>query len=481
MNFTYAIATWVSLVLIVPVLVFVQLPEGAELTPEVCLSVAILLYCATRLAWIAGQGRPRLLTITFFAFIHVWIGLAATAQIAVNDFPWDRKHLPQDVLPALLEVVLAIAAYEAGLLWARLRPPASDASSAFRGLSLAISDRAAVWLCLIAIGLTLVGAWSWGFNRLFLTRAEVEASFHGLTQAESLLTRAILRTPSLIALTVILYNALRRWHGLNRNRKRFYFVLSLLLVVLCFVANYPPGQARSWLGVVILTPAFALPRWRKWFAPMWIVALSAGLTVIYPYLDLFRHAASISQAFDELNTSESAVDKMIHKGDYDVFQLTLDGHAYGDAAGPTWGTNYLAAALFWVPRANWPTKPFGTGVEVATFFRRPFTNLSAPIWMEAYYGFGWLGIGVVLLLYGRVSAWGETLYARSLLPGAPDSLSRLLVPYWAGFQIYIMRGDLLTATAFSSFGFAMLLGTAILPRIWGSRTGGGWASFAGSE
>src|SRR5581483_6281978 len=424
MNVLYVIVTWVSLALVVPGLVFIQLPEEADLTTEASISLAILLYCATRLSWMAGQGRPRLLSFTFFLFIYVWIGLAATAQLAVNDFPWQRMHVPEDLLPGILEVALAIAAFEAGLVWARLRPPNAAAPSVFSGMSLAISDRAAVWLSVVAVGLTLLGMYSWGFNHIFITRAQFEKVVAG-TLAEGLIARTLLRAPSLVTFTVVAYNALTRWRTFNQERKRFYFLLTLLLGV--------------------------------------------GLTVLFPYLDLFRHAGSVTQAFDQLDTSESAVNKMIHKPDYDVFQLTLDGYAYGERAGPTWGENFLGAAAFWFPRAYWPTKPYGTGVEVATFFHRSFTNLSAPLWMESYYAFGWLGIGIVLMFYGRICALGETLYERSLAPGAPDSLSRLLVPYWAAFQMFMMRGDLLNAVAYSSFGYLILVGAAVLPRIWGRR------------
>jgi hypothetical protein len=469
MNALYVIVTWVALGLIVPGLVFVQLPEEAGLTTEGWLSVAILFYCTTRLSWMAGEGKPRLLTFTFFLFIYVWIGLSATAQMAVNDFPWQRMHMPEDLLPGILEVWLAIAAFEAGLIWARLRPPSANASSLFSGLNLSISDRAAVWLSAVAIVLTLIGMKSWGFNHLFITRAEVDRVMFSGTMAESLLSRALLRTPSLVAFTVILYNALRRWPTFNQQRKQFYFVLALILGGFYFAANYPPAQTRFWLGAAILTPAFALPRWRKWLAPLWIIALAGGLTVVFPYLDLFRHAGSVSEAVEQLDTSETAVTKMIKKPDYDVFQVTLDGYVYGEQAGPTWGSNYAVAALFWFPRAYWPDKPYGSGQEVAKYFRRSFTNLSAPIWMEAYYAFGWFGIGLILMLYGRLCAWGEILYGRSLLPGAPDSLARLMVPYWAAFQMFIMRGDLLNATAYSAFGYAILLGTAILPRIWGRK------------
>ncbi len=472
MNVLYVIVTWVSLVLIVPGLVFIQLPEGADLSTEAAISAAILLYCATRLSWMAGQGRPRLLSFTFFLFVYVWIGLAATAQLAVNDFPWQRMHMPEDLLPGILEVVLAIAAFEAGLVWARLRPAAANAAPAFRGMSLAISDRAAVWLSIVAVALTVLGMYSWGFNHIFITRAQFEQVVAG-TLAEGLVARTLLRAPSLVTFTVIAYNALTRWRTFNQERKRFYFLLTLLLGVLDYCANYPPAQSRFWLGAVVLTPAFALPRWRKWLAPMWIIGLAGGLTVLFPYLDLFRHAGSVSQAIDQLDTSESAVDKMIHKADYDVFQLTLDGYAYGERAGLTWGENFLGAGAFWFPRAYWPGKPYGTGVEVATFFHRSFTNLSAPLWMESYYAFGWLGIVFVLMLYGRLCAWAETLYERSVAPGAPDSLARLLVPYWAAFQMFTMRGDLLNAVAYSSFGYLILIGTAVLPRIWGRRVRSG--------
>jgi hypothetical protein len=466
----YFLVSLVTLTLVIPYSVFSYFEE-ANLTVEVAVSFAIMLYTAVRLSSLAAIGRPHLLRITFFVFIYVWIGLAGTAQIIADDYPWlPPMHKEEDVLPALLEVVLAIVAFEAGYLWFRLRPPATPrAGGMFHGLNLVISDRAVVWLSVVSVLLTLIGMQQFGFNHLFLTRAAMQVVWdQSQTKSEFLLTVTTLRTPSLIAFNVIAYNALRRWPTLNRERKRFYFMMGALMGALYFVANYPPGQTRFWLGAVLLTPAFALPRWRRWFAPMWVLAFAVGLTVAFPYLDLFRRATTVEAAFQQLNLNEAVTKKMLHKGDYDILQMTLDGYRFHEKReGSSMGDNLVGAALFWVPRSIWTNKPWGTGQTVAESFGRSFTSLSAPLWMEFFYAFGWAGIAALMMLYARLCAWGENLYERSLVPGAPDSLSRLLVPYWAGFHMLVLRGDLLNGVAYPSLGLAMLLATAIAPRIWG--------------
>jgi len=462
------LGSWILLVLVIPYAVFSYFDE-IEFSTEVIVSLSILFYCALRLTWLAGLGKPKLLSITFFVFIYVWVGLAASAQLIAGQFPWEAMHKDEDVLPALFEIVLAIVAWEAGHLWFRLRPPAASTGRAFEGLSLVIPDRAVVWLSVVALGLTLIGMKTFGFNHLFLTHAAMASVWASAgTKAESLVGSILLRAPSLIAFNVIAYNGLRRWRSLNKERKRFYFVMGIFMGALYFVANYPPAQSRFWLGAVVLTPAFALPRWRRWFAPMWVLGFAAGLTVVFPYMDMFRRATTLEQGFQQFNVNEAVTKKLIQKADYDAFQQTIDGYRFGERIeGSTMGRNFIGAALFWVPRALWSGKPNGTGLEVAESNDRFFTNLSAPMWMEFYYGFGWMGIAGLMLVYARFCAWGESLYERTLLPGAPDSLARLMVPYWAAFHIFMLRGDLMNATAYSSFGYVMLLATAILPRVWG--------------
>jgi hypothetical protein len=467
----YFLVTLVTLTLVIPYNVFSYFDE-ADVTVEVAVSFMIMLYTAVRLAWLAAQGRPHLLRITFFVFIYVWVGLAGTAQIIADEYPWAPLHKEEDVLPGVLQVALALVAFEAGYLWFRLRPPtAPRGTGVLQGLNLVISNRAMVWLTIVACGLTLFGMATFGFDNLFITRAAMDAVWHKAgSKAESLVASTLLRAPSLVAFNVIAYNALRRWRTLNQQGKRFYFVLGVFMAGVYFVANYPPAQSRFWLGAVVLTPAFALPRWHRWFAPVWILAFASVLTVVFPYMDLFRQSPTVEAAFRQLNLNEAVTKKLLHKADYDVFQMTLDScRVHDKREGSSMGDNLKGAALFWVPRAIWRDKPWGTGQTVAEAVGRSYTNLSAPLWMEFFYAFGWVGIGGLMLLYARACAWGESLFERSLMPGASDSLSRLLVPYWAAFHMFILRGDLLNATAYSAFGFAMLLATAILPRIWGRK------------
>src|ERR1041384_3585771 len=89
----------------IPFLAF-RLLDWDDITIEIAVSVGILVFSATRLAWLAGVGRPRLLIMTFYIFIYVWIGIAATAQLVADTFPIEKRvHLEEDVLPSLMIVV----------------------------------------------------------------------------------------------------------------------------------------------------------------------------------------------------------------------------------------------------------------------------------------------------------------------------------------------------------------------------------------
>ncbi len=432
---------------------------------EVMVSVGILVYCGLRLAWIAAQGRPRFLIMTFFAFIYVWVGLSGTAQIVTNHYPWPIWHLADDILPTLLTIVVTILAVECGYLSLHWRPPSAQPPRLFQRLSFVISDRAAAWLTVGAVALSLVGIVLYGPGNLFLTRGEMGSASLGTTIAATQIAEKLLRVPSLVAFTVVAYNGVSRWRSLRGSGKRFYLVMGAILLGLMLVTNYPPSLPRHWLGIVILTPAFALVRWRRMFAPLWILFLAAGLTILFPYLDLFRHANSIEEAFNKLEVEETVLEPLL-SGHYDAWQISLNGYAYTEMRGPLMGDNLVGAAFFWFPRSVWRTKPVGSGTLVGKAAHYPMLNLSAPLWMEFYMAFGWLGLPFLMLLYGRVMASAERLYKLGLAQGGYHHLSRVLVPYWGSFQIYILRGDLMTATAFFSFGLLLFWLTALPSKLY---------------
>lgn len=412
-------------------------------------------YAALRLAQLAARGQPRFTAITFFIFIYVWTGLAPSAQLTVESFPWPILHRPDQADRAALMIALAVAAYEMGRIAAALkpwRPPVWQ-------LDFKISKSAVVGLCVLAPLLFLAAVVSLhGIGPLFGTRARYDLAIRHLSRMRGLITGAALRAPAFVALMLSAHYSLTHWHGLRREGKRAMLICTTLMAVLNIAANFPTTLIRAWLSAVVLTPVFALIRWRPLLAPAWVLGLSLSAVILFPYLDAFRRAPTIEAGIDALSLDTNVIDPIIHKGDYDVFQQTANSVVYVDLYGIDWGHNLLSAVFFFVPRAIWPSKSPGTSFEInGRLGVYHELNLSVPLWMEAYIGFGWVGVALGLGLYGFASARGEAAYLRLLAEGGAPRVAAVLLPFWGAYQFFILRGDLQNVLAFSSLPLLLVL------------------------
>ena len=102
--------------------------------------------------------------------------------------------------------------------------------------------------------------------------------------------------------------------------------------------------------------------------------------------------------------------------------------------------------LFWVPRSIWPGKPLQSGELVAEYSVYSYTNLSSPLWAEAYIHAGLLGVLLVFFAYGALTSTLQKLYLDPTK--SPRSLVNVLVPLLAAYQPFFLRGALLSAFAF---------------------------------
>ncbi len=137
-------------------------------------------------------------------------------------------------------------------------------------------------------------------------------------------------------------------------------------------------------------------------------------------------------------------------GAYSVQSALEVGYRFVDTNGTRGGQQTLSAALFFVPRATWPTKAEDTGVMIAEFRGYKVTNLSAPVWTELYIDGGWLFLVVGMGLLGFILRRADdAAVARFRLFAAPGVLAGTL-PF---YLIIMLRGSLLQSMA----GFTVLI------------------------
>jgi hypothetical protein len=107
-------------------------------------------------------------------------------------------------------------------------------------------------------------------------------------------------------------------------------------------------------------------------------------------------------------------------------------------------------ATFWVPRALWSEKPENTGLLIARDTNFPNENLDSPLWAEGFIDFGWLGVALVLGLFGLVSASLDQRYlvARrggAVVVGGAVPVILIVAPVFAAYEAILIRGSLLQA------------------------------------
>jgi hypothetical protein len=467
-EFRWFCVTALLLCFVVPLWIWLALPSSGSFNTNAFVSLMIAEYCGIRLAFLAASRLPFLLATTFYVFIYVWGGIAAFAQNYADIFPWAIRHTHDDALYGLLEIFLTVLAYEVGTSLVRQKqfrgPQLAD-----NGTLILFSHKQALILSLITLPLVIVGIiLLGGADVLFTTRggygAAVSAS--GGTKLRILLGSAFMQVPPFVVFVIMCIIVKRDWAGMSQTRKRLFFWLLIYTTVINAVANYPVSLPRQWLGTVVLTPLFALMPWQKqWAIGSLGIGLVALILFVFPYADAYRRQTNASEEALSQALEASVIQNVLNKGDFDVYQQTLNGLVVTSHKGFSYGENFLGAAFFWFPREFWPSKPIGTGFQVAMGVGYPWhqTNLSAPLWMEAHWAFSWLGVALILCLYGYASRHLDLSYVRARAIGNFSSMILLVVPFFAAYQFIFVRGDLIHGTARATFVVLFLLGAV---RLW---------------
>jgi hypothetical protein len=115
-----------------------------------------------------------------------------------------------------------------------------------------------------------------------------------------------------------------------------------------------------------------------------------------------------------------------------VYYLTYEGFSYG--------SNLLAALLFFVPRSIWPEKSEHVAYYVwhqVRYYRNVWTdNLSSPPFAEGYYAWGLIGaIGLTVAVFAVL-----TLLERRAQAAQPGSRYRFIVCVAPMLTIILQRG-----------------------------------------
>lgn len=419
-------------------------------------SLPAIALSATRLAQLIGNGERRLFETMFWGYSYVFLGLAPFTQLRAERWPGTVPRVDDTFVgPATVIVLIGCVAFLAG---ARL-DNATSLRSHWQALSISydtksraftISYGRTVALCVFAILLNFYYLSHVGWLQFLMSRDEVIAANNAVWPVGS---PGVVVLPCTFMSLLVAFIALIRFRREAKRARicgnhippamiRSSTALLGIIGILLMNSMNPISTARYLSGTAMLAVATAFGLFassRNYRITVW--GFVGGLLLIFPLADAFR--MSLKADFKATNLVDSLL-----SGDYDSFAQIMNGYLSAEREGIIPGKQFSGVLLFWVRRALWPDKPIDTGVHIANVRGYPFTNLSAPLWIEFYMNGGWilLVLGMFALGFG-LHRWDTRLNSQIQTDGMP-SLIGCILPF---YMLILLRGSLLQASAFLFF------------------------------
>jgi hypothetical protein len=433
------VIAWLLFCLPAPLFLLSTATSGTDLvTGEVALTVLLTVYAGTHLAVQFGRGDLRIATSTFWLFIYVALSVASLARISTGLHSYLAN--PGTLTEAVLIVLAGGVAYDAGQLayrhWRR-----NNIDLTFHGVNFARLNALGV----IGLAASTYYIRTVGISSFFSSRSDLA---QGITQAG--LTSNGSQTVSAIIGSLAVVPLLLAWLGWTARLARdsvarrslgcwlWYSLLSAFVIIV----NNPISTSRYQVLTVLFAALFCLPSLGK-RAMRLILAGGVILAItVFPYTDYFR--------VDPANRPPLQVNSIaveLATKDYDQMTMIANGVWYAGAFGHTDGSQTLSDLLFFIPHSVWPGRAGDTGTLIGEAMAVPNVNLSAPIWVEFWLDFSWLGLIVGFLLFGWISARWDSLfvYLRRGRGLTSPALLDLALPLFAGYQFILLRGSILQA------------------------------------
>ncbi|WP_347978087.1 hypothetical protein [Microbacterium sp. ProA8] len=411
-----ALAMW----LVVPATIAL-VEAGYWSETELFTSVLLMVVPATMLTLSVVSRDHSLAWSIFWAWSLIFLGLAPAYQLSLGMLPWGAVLSQTLVTDAqrvvLLGYLVAIVVFVIASRYAGSRgftPPRQvDAGSPLQRATVAmIWVHAGISLLFVA----LMGTAMYSGRSAFSARLVEIAAIPGIGTAYFLSSAGAIIVPA-IAITI-------RKMGVPVSA----WLVGLSMSVSLLVTN-PLIGSRFLTGsfLVAVTAALLTRTARRWL-PAGVVLL---FVTVFPTLDLLRGDGTGATRIEVTDPSTTLTSL-----DFDAFEMlyravSLNGQsAHGS---PSAGELLLAPLLRWVPILSDSVQGNATGPVVARSTGMGFTNVSMPLWGEAFLIGSWLGVVAGFAVLGAVIAATRR----------PSSLAGVLleVPV-AALLFIVLRGSL---------------------------------------
>ena len=406
---------------------------------------AIVICAAFGVATSMRAGRPRYASLVFWLFTYCVLGIVQSVQLGARLNPFGVDVTDEDVVTQQLIILAGCGAFavasNAAIRWrpSDRRPLARAAGGPDeRGREVVL--RRTVW-CSVGVLLACVYFYEalGGVGALLGSRQAVGERLVGTGHEQgawATLIAGLANAGPLVCLLALVHLRARRIFTF-RDRPDLAALAGLLLLA-NLIFNNPISQPRYWVATIVVAVAMSGPWARRIrFQAAFIAAFVLAALIAFPFLDRFRYEGSSRWQY-------GVVDAYLSKTDYGSAQDITNAVTYVEDNGHTGGRQLLGAALFAVPRSIWPGKPTDSNALLAEHIGFPNPNIDSPLWAEGYIDFGLPGTVVLLGLFGALT--GRCDAAREGL-GAARSISAVFVPIFVGYELILLRGSLLQATA----------------------------------
>lgn len=378
---------------------------------------------------------------TFWIWGYIFLGLAPIHQIAFGSFPWLGTYSDQTLSVALWIVLLGAAVTAlAQLVIARFKLASELASvgrdpddAVFRRMRKLLTGILLAYVVVVVLFVSITREALFTGKQALSERLVENASIPGAG------TLFFLATAGGIALPAIAIVARRNGAGVPV----WLIVASALGGA---IATNPLTGSRFLTGAFLIATvgAIVLGRGIARFLPL---GIGVALITVFPSLDLLRGDGTGSVRISFAFPAQALVGF-----DFDAFEMLARAVVVGgdvSSLGITPFTLLIAPFIRWVPFLSRLVPDMATGRVVAEITGASYSNLSMPLWGEAFTIGGVVGVAVVFALLGAILAMIRPTAENAVIRRRPTHL--IIDAPIAALLLIVLRGSLFEVLGYALF------------------------------
>ena len=229
--------------------------------------------------------------------------------------------------------------------------------------------------------------------------------------------------------------------------------VTLILSILALFLNVPPfGLPRFEIAAVyggILLYSFKFVKRNNSFLALLFICIF----FLFPFLNAFRYNSISDLDMTIMIANLGSVSSNFMRADYDSYSMLLYSVEYIRFFGCAYGYQLLGVLFFFIPSAFWLNKPDGSGSTIINSMTIGIDgNVSCPIIAEGFMNFEVLGVILFCIIFTNILKYFDNKYWSC----DNDTTFNMIYCCSVPFIVFIMRGDLMSTTAFYSGFYASL-------------------------